>query len=82
MMIPSQAANLLKSGDITMGITYDPASAGYALTTVAAKVLKGEKIENGLEIPNVGKANVNTEKKLLQFHSILKVTKDNIDNLY
>lgn len=41
MMIPSQAANLIKSGDITMGITYDPASAGYALAAVAAKVLKG-----------------------------------------
>ncbi|MCM5516877.1 substrate-binding domain-containing protein, partial [Escherichia coli] len=28
MMIPSQAASLIKSGDITEGITYDPASAG------------------------------------------------------
>ena len=27
MMIPSQAASLIKSGDITMGVTYDPASA-------------------------------------------------------
>lgn len=25
MMIPSQAASLIKSGDITEGITYDPA---------------------------------------------------------
>ncbi|MCL7790360.1 substrate-binding domain-containing protein [Pasteurella multocida] len=39
MMIPSQAASLIKSGNITMGITYDPASAGYALVTVAAKLL-------------------------------------------
>lgn len=82
MMIPSQAANLIKSGDITMGITYDPANAGYALAAVAAKVLKGEKIEDGLEIPNVGKAKVDAEKKLLQFHNVLKVTKDNIDSLY
>lgn len=82
MMIPSQAANLIKSGDITMGITYDPANAGYALAAVAAKVLKGEKIEDGLEIPNVGKAKVDSEKKLLQFHNVLKVTKENINNLY
>ncbi|VEB04849.1 putative LACI-type transcriptional regulator [Klebsiella pneumoniae] len=27
MMIPSQAASLIKSGDITEGITYDPATA-------------------------------------------------------
>ncbi|SUB36891.1 ABC-type sugar transporter substrate-binding protein [Pasteurella multocida] len=64
MMIPSQAASLIKSGNITMGITYDPASAGYALVTVAAKLLKGEKIEDGIEIPTVGKAKVNTEKKI------------------
>ncbi|HDX0971391.1 TPA: autoinducer 2 ABC transporter substrate-binding protein [Pasteurella multocida] len=82
MMIPSRAASLIKSGNITMGITYDPASAGYALVTVAAKLLKGEKIEDGIEIPTVGKAKVNTEKKLLQFHDVLRVTKENIDSLY
>ncbi|MFY1027155.1 autoinducer 2 ABC transporter substrate-binding protein [Actinobacillus seminis] len=83
MMIPSQAASLIKSGNITMGITYDPASAGYALTAVAAKLLKGEKIEDGMEIPTVGKAKkVDIEKKLLQFHNVLRVTKENIDNLY
>ncbi|OOF56558.1 LacI family transcriptional regulator [Rodentibacter genomosp. 2] len=82
MMIPSQAASLIKSGNITMGITYDPANAGYALAAVAAKVLKGEKIEEGLVIPNVGQAKVDQEKKLLQFHNVLKVTQENIDNLY
>ncbi|TDQ56802.1 monosaccharide ABC transporter substrate-binding protein (CUT2 family) [Mesocricetibacter intestinalis] len=82
MMIPSQAASLIKSGNITMGITYDPASAGYALAAVAAKVLKGEKIEEGLEIPGVGKAKVDKEKKLLQFHNVLRVTQENIDKLY
>lgn len=82
MMIPSQAASLIKSGDITMGITYDPANAGYALAAIAAKVLKGEKIENDLDIPAVGKAKVDPEKKLLQFHKVLKVTKENIDTLY
>lgn len=82
MMIPSQAAALIKSGNITMGITYDPASGGYALTAVAAKLLKGEDVANGFEIPNVGKANVDQEKRLIQFHKVLKVTKDNIDSLY
>ncbi|BFU60183.1 MULTISPECIES: substrate-binding domain-containing protein [Rodentibacter] len=82
MMIPSQAASLIKSGNITMGITYDPANAGYALASVAAKVLNDEKIEEGLVIPNIGKAKVDREKKLLQFHNVLKVTKENIDSLY
>lgn len=82
MMIPSQAASLIKSGNITMGITYDPASAGYALAAVAAKVTKGEIIDDDLTIPTVGTAKVDKERKLLQFHKILKVTKDNIDTLY
>ncbi|MBF0784352.1 autoinducer 2 ABC transporter substrate-binding protein [Muribacter muris] len=82
MMIPSQAAALIKSGNITMGITYDPANAGYALAAVAAKVLKGEAIEDGLVIPHIGKAKVDHTKKLLQFHKVLKVTQENIDSLY
>ncbi|MBS0054641.1 autoinducer 2 ABC transporter substrate-binding protein [Yersinia sp. Marseille-Q3913] len=82
MMIPSQAASLVKSGDIAMGVTYDPGSAGYALTAVADKVLKGEKIETGMEIPGVGKAEVDQGKHLIQFHNVLRVTKDNVDSLY
>ncbi|MCY6249690.1 autoinducer 2 ABC transporter substrate-binding protein, partial [Salmonella enterica subsp. enterica serovar 1,4,[5],12:i:-] len=72
----------VKSGDIAMGVTYDPGSAGYAMTAVADKVLKGEKIETGMEIPGVGKAEVDQAKHLIQFHNVLRVTKDNVDSLY
>lgn len=82
MMIPSQAASLIKSGDITMGVTYDPATAGYALTAVADKVIKGEEIKPGLDIPKLGKADVDTDKRIIKFHNVLRVTKDNIDSLY
>lgn len=82
MMIPSQAASLIKSGDITMGVTYDPATAGYALTAVADKVIKGEEITQGLDIPKLGKADVDTNKHIIKFHNVLRVTKDNIDSLY
>lgn len=82
MMIPSQAASLVKSGDIAMGVTYDPASAGYALTAVADKIIKGEEITKDLEIPNLGKADVDMEKRVIKFHKVLRVTKDNVDSLY
>ncbi|MCW2256851.1 simple sugar transport system substrate-binding protein [Providencia alcalifaciens] len=82
MMIPSQAASLVKSGDITMGVTYDPASAGYALTAVADKILKGEAITQDLEIPNLGQADVDMDKRIIKFHKVLRVTKDNVDSLY
>ncbi|MFZ7217940.1 substrate-binding domain-containing protein [Avibacterium avium] len=82
MMIPSQAASLIKTGNITMGITYDPATSGYALGTIAAKVLQGEQIYDGIEIKGLGKAKVDENQKLIQFHNVLKVTKDNVDSLY
>lgn len=82
MMIPSQAASLIKSGDIAMGVTYDPASAGYALTAVADKILKGEEITPDLEIPSLGKADVDMDKRIIKFHKVLRVTKDNVDSLY
>ncbi|WP_415270886.1 autoinducer 2 ABC transporter substrate-binding protein [Leminorella richardii] len=82
MMIPSQAASLIKSGDIAMGVTYDPGTAGYALTAVANKILKGEEITKDLEIPTLGKADVDMEKRIIKFHNVLRVTKDNVDSLY
>lgn len=82
MMIPSQAASLIKSGDIKAGITYDPANAGYALVAVASALLNGEAIEPGFSVKNLGKADVDTDRHIIRFHKVLLVTKDNIDTLY
>ena len=82
MMIPSQAAALIKSGDITEGITYDPATAGYALAAVASNILDGKEIQEGFEVPELGKAEVDAEKRIIRFHKVLLVNKDNIDSLY
>lgn len=82
MMIPSQAASLIRSGDITMGITYDPAAGGYATTKVAADTINGISFNDNYSIKGLGKAETNYETKIIQFHSVLLVTKDNIDSLY
>lgn len=82
MMIPSQAASLIKSGDITEGITYDPATAGYALTAVASTLFNGQEIKPGFEIKGLGKADVDTDKHIIRFHKVLLVNKENIDSLY
>lgn len=82
MMIPSQAASLIKSGDITAGITYDPASAGYALAAVASTLLNGDAITEGFSVKSLGKADVDNEKRIIRFHKVLLVTKENIDTLY
>lgn len=82
MMIPSQAASLIKSGDITGGITYDPATAGYALTAVANALLNGEKIAPGFTVKELGMADVDVKKHIIRFHNVLLVNKDNVDSLY
>ncbi|ENX6894698.1 autoinducer 2 ABC transporter substrate-binding protein, partial [Escherichia coli] len=58
------------------------ASAGYALAAVASTLLKGEEIKPGLEMQNLGKADVDMDKRIIRFHKVLLVNKDNIDSLY
>ena len=82
MMIPSQAASLIKSGDITEGITYDPATAGYAMTAVASTLLSGKSIPADFEVKTLGKADVDSQQHIIRFHKVLLVNKDNVDSLY
>lgn len=48
--IPSYAGELLKTGAVDLAMAWDPATAGYAANVVAYKVLKGEKIEEGMDL--------------------------------
>lgn len=41
-----------------MGVIYDSGFVGYVMIVVVDKVLKGEKIEIGMEISGVGKVEV------------------------
>ena len=48
--IPSYAGELLKAGAINLIMAWDPATAGYACNVVAYKLLKGEKITDGMNM--------------------------------
>lgn len=48
--IPSYAGELLKTGAVDLAMCWDPATAGYAANVVAYKVLKGEKITDGMSL--------------------------------
>ncbi|MCV5591410.1 autoinducer 2 ABC transporter substrate-binding protein, partial [Escherichia coli] len=45
-------------------------------------LLKGEEIKPGLEMQNLGKADVDMDKRIIRLHKVLLVNKDNIDSLY
>lgn len=48
--IPSYAGELLKTGAVDLAMAWDPATAGYACNVIALKVLKGEKITDGMDL--------------------------------
>ena len=52
--IVSYAGELLKTGAVDLAMCWDPADAGYVADVVALKVLKGEKITDGMDLGVTG----------------------------
>jgi len=57
-----------------MGITYDPAFGGYAVTNVAVDVINKVDIGPGYTIKGFCDGEVRTAEKLIKFHKVLVVT--------
>jgi simple sugar transport system substrate-binding protein len=80
-VLPSQAKDLIEDGIIREGFLWNPTDAGYALVAVARLVLDGTKIENGVVIPGVGKADVDVPDKLIKVDKIMHINKETVDGL-
>jgi len=80
-VIPSHAAPYLKEGLMQHGYLWDPADAGYALVQVAKILLDGGEIKNGMELPNLGVADVDPESRNIKFDKILDIVAENADKL-
>lgn len=81
IMMPGQAYPLLRQGYIRKGFLWDPKDAGYALTIIADKILKGEAIDSSLTIPGLGQASVDAKNHVIRFNKILEVDKTNARTL-
>ncbi|WP_028116691.1 autoinducer 2 ABC transporter substrate-binding protein [Ferrimonas senticii] len=81
ILMPSQAAPYLMRGEIDKGFLWNPADAGYALVSVAKMMLDGQQVKNGLEIKNLGAAEVNSDTRVVKFNKILEVDKNNARSL-
>ncbi len=77
-VIPGHAAPYLKDGSLKHGVLWDPKDAGYGLVWLAKALLDGKKIENGVEIPDIGKVTV--EGKVIKADAIIDITKDNAES--
>ncbi len=78
-VLPSQAAPHLKDGTMYAGALWDPKTVGFGMTYVAKCLIEGKKIEDGMEIPNVGKITVQGKNILL--NSMLKISAQNASSL-
>lgn len=79
--IPSQAQSMIMSGVIREGFLWSPKDAGYGMVAVARMVLDNTPIKTGVEIPTLGKANVDEAERVIQVDRILVINKDTIGDL-
>jgi simple sugar transport system substrate-binding protein len=80
-VLPSQAKPLIMDGTIREGFLWNPTDAGYAMVAVAKLVLDGKDIKDGIEIPGLGKAEVDVEGRQIKVDKIMRINKDTVDGL-
>ncbi len=81
--LPNESMQFLKSGTLSSGALWDPKDAGYALAELAVKILRGEKIENGLNLKKKGYESMQFAEgsdKVLLGAGWVVITKENVDS--
>lgn len=79
---PNELREYIKNGTIDAIALWDPAAAGYAMCTLATKILDGEAIENGVNLEYIGWESmqfVGDSNKLMIGNGALMITVDNVD---
>jgi simple sugar transport system substrate-binding protein len=80
-VLPSQAKDLIEDGIIREGFLWNPTDAGYAMVAVAKLVLDGTEIKDGVDIPGLGKATVDVDKKLIKVDKIMQINTETVEGL-
>jgi simple sugar transport system substrate-binding protein len=79
---PNEFSDYIKAGTINKLLLWDPADSGYAMVSVAAKILAGEEVGEGSDLGIKGYESVTVlegANKTLIGNAPLEITKDNID---
>lgn len=80
--MPNESKQFLESGAMSAATLWDPKDAGYALLSLAVKVLNNEPIENNLDLGIAGYENLQFAEgstKVLLGEGWINVTTDNVD---
>jgi simple sugar transport system substrate-binding protein len=82
--ITSYAGELLKTGAIDLAMAWDPADAGHACNVVLEKLVKGEAIEEGMDLGVPGYESIEIRDgangaPVIYGSAWIKITPDNMD---
>lgn len=80
-VLPSQAKALIMDDIVREGFLWNPTDAGYAMVAVAKLVLDGTMMKDGMDIPGLGKANVDIPNKHIKVDKIMTINKETLAGL-
>jgi len=75
--LPTDSGPFLEDGSLDVAVLWDPAQLGYLTIYLAKHLLDGNKVENGMEVPNVGKIEVKPDGKTVIMGPPTDFLKDN-----
>ena len=81
--LPAANKEILEKGLVQSLTLWDPADAGYALASLAAKILDGEEIVDGIDLGVVGYESMqfsSVNPKVLEGAGWVVINKDNVDS--
>lgn len=77
---PSQCATYLKSGYQNVGLSWQPADAGYVAAAIAHKLLQGETVDASMTFDKPGYETITIDGNIVYGNAPLVFTADNVDN--
>jgi len=80
LALPSMSADYIKNGIMDHGQAWRPADAGYVTALIAYKLLKGEKIEDGVDLKKAGYEKCTLKGNVVYGNAPLVFTKENVDS--
>ena len=81
--LPNANKQILQDGSVASLTLWDPADAGYAMASLATKILNGEKITDGVNLGVTGYENMHFSPgsdKVLEGNGWIQINKDNVDS--
>ena len=79
--LPSQAKPLIEAGAIQEVFFWNPREVGEALVAVASRVLEKAEFKTGIDIPGIGAATVDPDKKIISVSRMLTLNKATLPDL-